>query len=183
MPRHNAAEAMPAPKPEAKPQKNKKHLKLVEGTEEIELKGSDLEEIEDLTHEAKEEGAEDVTELKDSDLEEVEDLTHEAKEEDDAVELKDADLEEIEDMTHEARRIKDEAAMKEARKNLEAIPDMTDESRLHDEGDRVVDLVSAAARRESTRSADEVYPMDTYMSSKKPKTSILSRIKGWFGKK
>ncbi|WKZ29006.1 MAG: hypothetical protein QY323_05795 [Patescibacteria group bacterium] len=160
MPRHNAAEAMPVPEPKAaKPEKKKKHLKLVENTEEIQLKDSDLEEIEDLTHEAKED-TEDVTELKESDLEEIEDLTH------------------------EARRIKDEAAMQEARKNLEAIPDMTQEARLMDEGDRVEELTAASARKAQVRSADEVYPMDnTIARSTKPKTSLLSRIKGWFGGK
>jgi hypothetical protein len=161
MPRNNLAEAMPTPEAKApKPEKKKKHLKLVEGTEEIELKSSDLEEIEDLTHEAKEEDAEDVTELKDT------------------------DLEEIEDMTHEARRIKDEAAMAEARKNLEGIPDMTQEARLMDESDRVEELTADAARKARVRSADEVYPMDnTIARSNKPKPSLLNRIKGWFSKK
>lgn len=75
MPRHNAAEAIPAP--ETKPPKPEKHLKLFEDTKEIQLEDSDLEEIDDLTHEAKEEEG-GVVELKDTDLEEIEDLTGEA---------------------------------------------------------------------------------------------------------
>ncbi len=185
MPRNNSVEAIPVPKPEAKKSaKKKRHLKLVEGTEEIQLKDSDLEEIEDLTHEAKEDDTDDTVELKDSDLEEIEDLTHEAKLEVNGVtELKDSDLEEIEDLTHEARRIRDEAAMKEARKNLEGIPDITHEAHLEDEGDRAVDLAREAARRARTRNADEVYPMDNVINLKKPKSPFLSRIKSWFGRK
>ncbi len=184
MPRRNSAEAIPVPKPEAKKsEKKKRHLKLVESTEEIQLKDSDLEEVEDLTHQVEEGDVEDVVELKDGDLEEVEDLTHEAEEAEDVTELKDGDLEEVEDLTHEARRIRDEAAMKEARKNLEGIPDMTHEARLADESDRVVELVSEAARRARTRSADEVYPMDNVISPKKPKVSFLSRVKSWFSRK
>lgn len=162
MPRHNAAEAMPAPEPKAaKPEKKKKHLKLVEGTEEIQLKDGDLEEIEDLSGQEQEE-----------------------PEEEQETELKASDLEEIDDMTHEARRIRDEEMMKEARKNLDAIPDMTQEARLMDESDRVEELTAAAARKAQVRSADEVYPMDnTIARSNKPKTSLLNRIKGWFGKK
>ncbi|MFA5853496.1 MAG: hypothetical protein WC866_00260 [Patescibacteria group bacterium] len=162
MPRRNFAEAMPAPEPKAaKPEKKKNHLKLVEGTEEIQLKESDLEEIEDLSDHVKEE-----------------------PEEEQETELKTSDLEEIEDMTHEARRIRDEAMMKEARKNLDAIPDMTQEARLMDESDRVEELTADAARKARVRSADEVYPMDnTIARSNKPKPSLLGRIKGWFSKK
>ena len=96
----NAAEAMPMPEPQ---------------DDETELKRSDLEEIEDLTEEAKE-----VPKKP-----EIEDLTHETEEAKDDARWNKMYKEIAPDMTADAHEIDpaDEARYKAAREALDAVPD------------------------------------------------------------
>lgn len=104
----------------------KRILAAINAGETIALDDADLEEVEDLTNEARLLNKDGRLELESADLEEIEDLTKDARliNKDGSLELESGDLVEVEDLTKDARLINQDGSLELESADLEEIPEL-----------------------------------------------------------
>lgn len=107
-------------------------LAAINRGETIELAESDLEEIEDVTKDARLLNKDGSLELENADLEEIEDVTKDARllNKDGSIVLETADLEEVEDLTKDARLMNKDGSLELESADLEEVEDLTKDARL-----------------------------------------------------